>query len=215
MHLRFIWLLICPFLLSVPVFAASLPVEPQVLSSQLRIDRHDVAISNEDWHWLRRKNELVIGVSATETEPFRVVDDDNQYEGISADASALIAQLLGVQVRVVPFSDDQAALQALQAGSVDLVSQHIRQAPGQALIFTRPFARDRLALFKHANQPQASPDNLAGLTVAVASQHSEEARRRFPQALIRVYPGHDQAIAAAAFGQADLTWTMCSVPITG
>ncbi|SDQ71184.1 multi-sensor hybrid histidine kinase [Pseudomonas sp. UC 17F4] len=204
MHLRFIWLFICPFLLSVPVFAASLPVEPQVLSSQLRIDRHDVAISNEDWHWLRRKNELVIGVSATETEPFRVVDDDNQYEGISADASALIAQLLGVQVRVVPFSDDQAALRALQAGSVDLVSQHIRQAPGQALIFTRPFARDRLALFKHANQPQASPDNLAGLTVAVASQHSEEARQRFPQALIRVYPGHDQAIAAAAFGQADL-----------
>lgn len=184
--------------------AAMLPVEPQVLSSQLRIDRHDIAISSEDWHWLRRKGELVIGVSATEAAPFRVIDDDNQYEGISADATALIAQLLGMQVRVVPFGTDQDALQALQAGSIDLLSRHARQAPIDGLIFSEPYARDRLAMFKRSDEPRHSPTDLAGLRVSVTAEHSAELHKRFPRAAIREYPDHDQAIAAAAFGHADV-----------
>ena len=124
MHLRSFCLSIGLLLSSVPLLAATLPLAPQVLSSQLRIDRHDMAITTEDWHWLRHKAELKVGVYATECAPFSVYAQDNLYEGISADATALVAQLLGLQVKVVPFANEQDARKALQAGSVDVISIH-------------------------------------------------------------------------------------------
>lgn len=204
MYLRSICLSICLLLSSVGGVAASLPLAPQVLSSQLRIDRHDMAISTEDWHWLRHKVELRVGVSTSESAPFSVNAKDNQYEGISADATALVAQLLGLKVKIVPFASDDDALKALHAGSVDLISTHGSHAQRQGLLLSIPYARDRLALFKRSAEPRHSPDDLAGLRVAVTSEHSAELKQRFPRANLRVYSDHDKAIAAAAFGQADV-----------
>lgn len=204
MHLRSFCLSIGLLLSSVPLLAATLPLAPQVLSSQLRIDRHDMAITTEDWHWLRHKAELKVGVYATECAPFSVYAQDNLYEGISADATALVAQLLGLQVKVVPFANEQDARKALQAGSVDVISIHGSTEPRPDLLLSIPYARDRLAVFKRSAEPRHSPPDLAGLRVAITHEHSAELKHRYPRAVFRVYADHEKAIAAAAFGQADV-----------
>ncbi|WP_422419966.1 transporter substrate-binding domain-containing protein [Pseudomonas sp. GZD-222] len=204
MYLRSFCLSVCLLLSSTQTVAASLPLAPQVLSSQLRIDRHDIAISTEDWHWLRHKAELKVGVSPNESAPFSVNAEDNQYEGISADATALVTQLLGLQVKVVAFTSEQEAQQALQAGSVDVISTHGSNTPRQDLLLSIPYARDRLALFKRSAEPRNSPADLTGVRVAITDEHSAELKKRFPRADFRVYADHDKAIAAAAFGQADV-----------
>ncbi|MFZ0157317.1 transporter substrate-binding domain-containing protein, partial [Pseudomonas sp.] len=204
MYLRPIWLSICLIAFSASLHAAPLPLPLQVLSSQLHIDRHDIAISTDDWHWLRHKGEIRLGISPSESAPFAVNAEDNQYEGISADATALVSQLLGVQVKIVPFASDAQALQALQAGSIDMINSHGSHQPRENLILSTPYARDRLALFKRSAEPRHSPIDLAGLRVATTAAHSEDLRKRFPRADFRVYADHDKAIAAASFGQADV-----------
>ena len=204
MRLRSSWLPLCLLLISTQVAAISLPLAPQVLSSQLRLDRHDIAITTEDWHWLRHKAELRLGISPDESEPFSVNAEDHQYEGISADVTALVAQLLGVKVKIVAFASATQAEQALQAGSVDMVSRHGALSPSENLILSVPYARDRLALFKRSAEPRYSPTDLEGLRVAVTEEHSGDLIKRFPRADFRVYSDHDKAIAAAAFGQADV-----------
>ncbi|MDD1977505.1 transporter substrate-binding domain-containing protein [Pseudomonas tussilaginis] len=204
MYLRPIWLSICLIAFSASLHAAPLPLPLQVLSSQLHIDRHDIAISTDDWHWLRHKGEIRLGISPSESAPFAVNAEDNQYEGISADATALVSQLLGVQVKIIPFASDAQALQALQAGSIDMINSHGSHQPRENLILSTPYARDRLALFKRSAEPRHSPIDLAGLRVATTAAHSEDLRKRFPRADFRVYADHDKAIAAASFGQADV-----------
>ncbi|MGL5999006.1 MAG: transporter substrate-binding domain-containing protein [Pseudomonas proteolytica] len=204
MSLRTFCLSLGLLLSSAPMLAAPSSLAPQVLSSQLRIDRQDMPISTEDWHWLRHKAELRVGISPSESAPFSVNSQDHQYEGISADATALVAQLLGLQVKIVPFPSDSEAEKAVQDGRVDMISRHGSLEPRHDLRFSMPYARDRLALFKRSVESRHSPVDLAGLRVAVSQEHSEELKQHFPRADLRVYADHDKAIAAASFGQADV-----------
>lgn len=124
MYLRIVCLSIGLMLSCASVLANSLPAVPRTLASRLQIDRHDMAISIEDWQWLRHKAELRVGVSQTESAPFSVNVQDSLYEGISADVTALVAQLLGLQVKIVTYGNEQEARKALQAGRVDVISTH-------------------------------------------------------------------------------------------
>lgn len=146
MHSRFIWLFVCLALTAVQPAAAEPPTLPNTLHSRAHLDHHHLALEEEDWHWLRHKSALTIGAVATESAPFNVSYDDHHYEGISADVSALIGQMLGVRIKVVPFATRDAALQALQADSIDLLGSYSsRPATADSLRFSRPFAEARLA----------------------------------------------------------------------
>lgn len=189
---------------STPALAASLPMTTQVPSSQLRIDSHDRAISAEDWHWLRNKAELRVGVSPNEHAPFSVNAESNQYEGISADATALVAKMLGLQVKIVSFANQHDAEMAVQSGSVDVITRHGSLMPRPDILFSAPYARNQLALFKRNVEPRHSPIDLAGVRVAVTKEYRDVLKKRFPRADLRVYADPDKAISAAAFGQADV-----------
>lgn len=204
MNLRIICLSIGLMLSCASVLANSVHVTPRTLSSSLQIDRHDMAISTEDWQWLRHKAELRVGVSETESAPFSVNAQDNLYEGISADVTALVAQLLGLQVKTVTFANEQEARKALQAGRVDVISIHGSTEPRPDVLLSMPYAQDRLAVFKRSSERRQSPSDLAGLRVAITDEHSVELKKRYPRAYFRVYGSHEKAIAAAAFGQVDV-----------
>ena len=204
MYLRLFWLALCTLSFSSLTWAATLPLTPQALSSQLRIVRQDMGISTENWQWLRHKAELKVGISPDESAPFSVNAQSNQYEGISADVTALVAQLLVLKVKIVPFASALAAEQALEAGSIDVITRHGSYESSQDLIFSTPYARDRMAVFKRNAEPRNSPSDLAGLRVAVTDEHLQALRQRYPRADLQAYTSHDQAIAAASFGQADV-----------
>ncbi|WP_404942161.1 transporter substrate-binding domain-containing protein [Pseudomonas danubii] len=204
MHSRLFWLFICLAILAVQPAAAQLPSLPNTLYSTARLDHHDLALDDEDWRWLRHRSELKIGAVATESSPFNVSYNDNHYEGITADVSALIGQILGVRIKIVSFATRAEAMQALQAANIDLLGSYSSEQPAEAVRFTRPFAEARLALFKRKDELRKSPSNLAGLRVSVAQEHSAQLQSRFPLAHLMVYPTHDEAIAAAAFGHTDM-----------
>ena len=204
MYLRLFWLALCTLSWSAFAGAAVQPLAPQTLSSQLRIVRQDMGISTQDWHWLRHKAELRVGVSPDESAPFSVNDQSNQYEGISADVTALVAQLLVLKIKIVPFANAVDAEQALQSGSIDVITRHGSSESNQGLIFSRPYARDRLAIFKRSAQSDNSSADLADLRVAITAEHLPALQQRYPQADLKIYTHHEQAIAAAAFGQADV-----------
>ncbi|MBK5436001.1 transporter substrate-binding domain-containing protein [Pseudomonas sp. TH32] len=181
-----------------------MPLPYQALASELHVDHHEMEASPEDWLWLRHKSELKVGVSPSESAPFSIKTAENQYEGISADTTALVSQLLGVQLKLVPFANDEDAEQALIAGSIDLISSTHSQTSRQDLIFSTPYTQDRLAVFKRRSESRHPPANLAGLSVAVTREYVDELQQLYPRADFKVYSNHDKAIAAAAFGQADV-----------
>lgn len=204
MYLRLFWLALCTLSFNSLAEAATPSLAPQTLSSQLHIQRQDIGISEEDWQWLRQKAELRVGVSSDESAPFSVNAQSNQYEGISADVTALVAQMLVLKIKIVPFATSLAAEQSLQAGTIDVITRHGSYEASQGLISSIPYARDRLAVFKRSTEHRDSPTDLAGLRVAVTGDHLQELQQRYPRSDLKVYGSHDQAIAAAAFGQADV-----------
>ncbi|MGE8399662.1 MAG: transporter substrate-binding domain-containing protein, partial [Burkholderiales bacterium] len=193
MHSRLFWLFICLAILSAQPAAAQPPTLPNTLYSTVRLDHHDLALEDEDWRWLRHKSELKIGAVTTEPPPFNVSYNDNHYEGITADVSALIGQMLGVRIKIVPFATRAEAMQALQTDNIDLLGSFSSEPPADAIRFSRPFAEGRLALFKRNDESRKSPSNLAGLRVSVAQEHSAQLQSRFPLARLMVYPTHDEA----------------------
>ncbi|WP_423815352.1 transporter substrate-binding domain-containing protein [Pseudomonas koreensis] len=204
MYLRSLWMILCPLLITTSVASAPLPLPFHALASELHIDLHDMEVSPENWLWLRRKSELRVGVTPSESAPFSINAVENQYEGISADATALVSQLLGVQLKVVPFANDQDAEQALIAGSIDLISGQRGLAPRDDLIFSTPYTLDRLAVFKRRGESRNLPIDLADLRVAVTREHIDQLKQCYPHANFQVYADHGKAIAAAAFGEADV-----------
>lgn len=204
MHLRLIWLFICLAITGAQLAAADTPSQPKTLYSPLLLDQQDLAIEDKDWRWLRHKSELKIAVAATGTAPLYVSYHDSNYEGITADVTALIGQMLGLRIKVVPFRTQEDARLALLAGDIDVITSYHSGATTDPISYTRPFAESPLALFKRNDEQRNSPADLAGLRIAVTLEHSVEMQERFPLARFTIYPSHDEAIAATAFGHTDL-----------
>ncbi|AOE82915.1 chemotaxis protein CheY [Pseudomonas sp. TCU-HL1] len=174
------------------------------LSSQLVVDQQELVISEEDWHWLRQKRELVLGVAADGFAPLEIVGRDGSYEGIAADVVALVQQFLGMQVRLRRYADRPALLQALVAGEVDLLIGDGQDGTGLPVVRSLPFASDRLAMFRRYDDSRAFPKDLAGVTVALLPGHDQALGQRYPGARQVVADSVEDGLAAVAFGQADL-----------
>jgi len=161
-------------------------------------------IPDEDWLWLRQKAELKLGISKTESPPFSFKVNDGTYEGISADAASLISKLLGVQVEVVAFSTSQQAIQALQSGTIDVFDSHGYDVVGADVKLSTAYVQDHLAAFVRNTEYRYLPDDFSQLTIAIPAEYRMELESRFPHAHFSIFPNSDQALAAVAFGQADI-----------
>ncbi len=177
---------------------------PLVLSSQLVVDQQELLISEEDWHWLRQKRELVLGVAGGEFAPMEIIGRAGGYEGIAADAMALVQQLLGMQVRLRRYADRPALLQALVAGEIDLLVGDGQDGAGLPVVRSLPIATDRLALFRRYDDKRDFPQDLAGITVALVPGHDQALGQRYPGARQVVARSVEDGLAAVAFGEADL-----------
>ncbi|UCO98614.1 transporter substrate-binding domain-containing protein [Metapseudomonas lalkuanensis] len=175
-----------------------------VLSSQLVVDQQDLAISEDDWYWLRQKRELVLGVAADGTVPMEIIQRDGSYEGIAADTLALMSQWLGMQIRLRQYPDRPALLRALATGEIDLFVGDGQDGRGAPVTRSQAFATDRLALFRRYDDHRVLPQDLDGLRVARVPRHDQALGQRYPGAQQVVASSVDDAMAKVAFGQADL-----------
>ncbi|MBB1595785.1 transporter substrate-binding domain-containing protein [Achromobacter sp. UMC46] len=174
------------------------------LQSQEHWQHAAPAISESDWVWLREKRELVLGVVDKAQAPFEMVYRDGTYKGINADVTSLVAQLLGLSVRLVAFRDDKAALAALADKKIDLLAGDLDPAAATGLVPSLPYVTDKIALFRRTSETRKFRPDLRGITVAVAGgATAAEASRRYPDAKVVEYGTDDQAIAALGFGHSD------------
>lgn len=174
------------------------------LQSQVHWQHVTPAISESDWVWLREKRELVLGVVDKAQAPFEMVYRDGTYKGINADVTSLVAQLLGLSVRLVAFPDDKAALAALADKKIDLLAGDLEPAAAAGFLPSTPYVTDKIALFRRTSETRQFRADLRGITVAVAgAATAAEASRRYPDAKVVEYGTDDQAIAALGFGHSD------------
>ncbi|MFJ2986628.1 response regulator [Collimonas sp. NPDC087041] len=97
---------------------------PLQLFGRSTIAKFNFELSGEDWSWLGRKRELVLGFGAPGYPPFDIDISDTHYEGITADYVAIMAKAMGGKVSVRRYATRRAALDALMHEEVDLGVQH-------------------------------------------------------------------------------------------
>lgn len=188
---------------------AAEPVSPPFLltvQSQAHLLHATAVISESDGIWLRQKRELVLGVVSQDLAPFEFFYRDGSYKGVTADISSLVAQLLGLRIRLVAFPDRTAAFKALSDKKIDMIGGERSFAVSAGALASTPYVVDKVAIFRRAGETRIIPADLRGLTVSMAADASAVAltAQRYPQARIVNYDTPDQAIAALSFGRSDL-----------
>jgi two-component system sensor histidine kinase EvgS len=164
-------------------------------------------LSEQQWRWLRNKEELRLGVSLPDNRPFDITTSSQRYEGLSADYAALLSQLLAMPIIVSLFSSRQQAREALSSGTIDLLSSaNLSDTTQQSRVLSDSYAQEQTALYSRLNEKRFFPNNLDGVKIAVADHYLTPGaiREYFPNALLQTFNTPQEALAALAFGQADL-----------
>ncbi|MBK5374974.1 transporter substrate-binding domain-containing protein [Pseudomonas sp. TH43] len=165
---------------------------------QLRLD-------GADRYWLRMHPVLRMGVSGTDYPPFELTRNQHQLEGLSADYADLLAQLLGVRVEVLRYSDRAAAIAALKRGELDvLATSNNFELADPELMLSRAYAEDQPMLVTRVGE--APLTDLAGKRLAMAEDYLplRTVQAFYPQTVIQRYPSDMDALGAVAFGGVDV-----------
>jgi two-component system sensor histidine kinase EvgS len=175
------------------------------VQSQVHLQQAAPAISALDWEWLRQKRELVLGVVDEEKAPFEIVYRDGSYKGITADVSSLVAQLLGLNLRLLSYPSREAALRALDQHAVDMVGGEMRPGEGKAVAASTPYITDQVAIFRRATQTRDTPVDLLGMEIAIAAGDglADQLTARYPDAKFVRFGSADQALGALVLGHVD------------
>ncbi|MDD0977142.1 transporter substrate-binding domain-containing protein [Pseudomonas fontis] len=180
--------------------------EPLQLLGRSTVSGYALSLTPAERDYLQAHLPLRLGTSAPDYPPLDIVTTGHDYEGLSADYMALIAQLLQVRVQVLRYPDRAAAIAALKAGEIDvLASANAFEAKDNALSLSAPYANDQPMLTTRFGENLPSAD-LAGKKIAMMYHYlpPELVRRFYPKAQLLLYPSSLDGISALAFGQADV-----------
>lgn len=164
--------------------------------------RARVDLSEDDRRWLWRRRAIRVGVTRPDTPPFDLLGNGQHYEGISAEYTQLISEQLHLEVRLQAYDTRAAALAALRAGDVDmLTAAYGEEAELPGLIRTRPYAADEPVLVRRVD----NATERSGATLAVAGGYIGE------PGLAQLAPGYQltpvpsllNGLAAVAVGQVE------------
>src|SRR5471030_1353081 len=64
------------------------------------VDNYSVELDESEWRWLRQHDGLVLGTSVPDYAPFDLSNDGHDFEGITADFTGLLSELLHVPITV-------------------------------------------------------------------------------------------------------------------
>ncbi|CRL51651.1 ATP-binding protein [Pseudomonas sp. URMO17WK12:I11] len=201
------------FLFSLSVFQpvqASAPLEDSVdlkLIDRSSLEGKAVELSSEDWKWVRNKRVLVLGVAPPNFFPVEIISSGSYYEGVTADVLGIIGKLLHIEVRVVQFKDRSAALNALEMGLIDIVgSANDYELATHRVQLTQKYINDQPVLYVRKAEVRAIPSRLNGMHIAMADDYLPVGRLKalYPSAQFVTYTSREKALAALAFGNADM-----------
>lgn len=197
-----------PVLLSLAWSLATPAAEPESLQllGRSSVEGYRLELNQADWRWLRDKGRLQLGTSAPDYPPFENTINEHNFEGVTADFAALIAQLLRTPVEVKRYPSREAAIVALKQGEIDLLgSANGFEAADAGLTMSRPYAEDAPILVSRVGDSGRLTADLADLRVAMLDHYlrPETIKAAYPNARLELYPSTLSAMGAVAFGGAD------------
>lgn len=167
----------------------------------------DFTPEKADQRWLADKGVLRIGVSSPDYPPFDITTYTHDYEGITADYSALLGKALKVPLKVLRYPDRTALIHALLNQEIDLIgtaNNFESIVPGIAL--SEPYAVDQPTIVAPVGRYSSASINVAAKKVAMVDYYLplETVKQFYPDTEFLLYPSTLNAIGAVALGEADL-----------
>ena len=179
--------------------------QPLHLLGRSTVEGYQVKLDENDWQWLRDKRVLRLGVTGPDYPPFEVTRHRDELEGITADYSGLLGQLLHVKIDVLHYTTREAAMEALKRHELDLLGTSNKyEKADPALTSSRAYAEDQPMLVTRVDERM--PADLAGKRIAMVEDYlpAQTVEDFYPEATLHRYASVLDAVGAVAFGQADV-----------
>ncbi|WP_395313338.1 transporter substrate-binding domain-containing protein [Enterobacter sp. ECC-219] len=184
-------------------FAAS--AAPQEESLRLLARSHEEVIepglSSSEWRWVREHRKIRMAVWGPMMPPYDITTGLNDYGGINADFTGLVAENLGVDIEVVRYLSYDEALSALRAGKADFIPQAGASQQKQGLLLSVPYS-DNIPV--EVVNTDASPDDVVKRIAVSPVYNSRDVLARYPGASIVNFSSSRHALEALAFRKIDL-----------
>lgn len=158
-------------------------------------------LSGSEWRWVREHRKIRMAVWEPMMPPYDITTGLNDYGGINADFTGLVAENLGIEIDVVRYPTYDDALAALRAGKADFMPQAGRQQQKQGLMLSVPYS-DNVAV--EVINTDASPDEPVKRIAVSPVYSSSEVLARYPGASIVKFSSTRHALEALAFRKIDL-----------
>jgi two-component system sensor histidine kinase EvgS len=193
------------FVLFSAVLAGTVNGSEQLNPGAENIYYHTANIDAFRQQWSTRKS-INLGVVTPDAKPFDINFSDTHYRGISADYIETLNSILGVKINVRRFTNKQLALLALSQEEIDVVSTITAEdIQSSDITLSLPYAKDVPQVFNRANDDRI---NISPSQTSIALKRGylspAQIEQLFPGATPSYFNNDEQAIAAVAFGQADL-----------
>lgn len=167
-----------------------------------------VSASASTMEEILKRGELRVAVQA-QGPPFSFIDKKGVRTGSSIEFCNLIAEEMGVKLKILDFDWD-GLIPALLTGKADILAADMTPKLKRALkvSFTQPFIVSTQIAYVKADAPFKSLDELNNPDVTAAdllgSVYSETLKKLFPKATPKVYKGGgNMAMSAVMNGHAD------------
>ncbi|MBB4865230.1 PAS domain S-box-containing protein [Pseudomonas nitritireducens] len=147
-----------------------------------------------------------VGLFRAGWPPFEVIDEFDQFHGISADYLQLVSERLGLKFQPVLYNTWEEVLAAERAGEVDLLPSTASTPAREAfLVFSKPYLTTSSLIFARRDSTIRTLDDLSGRRVAVEQGYAVH------ELLAKAVPGIDfvvsddspSALKAVSSGRAD------------
>ncbi len=168
---------------------------------------HQLSLTSDDWQWLRNKRELVLGTAQQNLPPLEMVNETKEYEGVTADYVGLLADALGVKISVRAYDTREQVFNALARGEIDLMGSVTQdEARPRQLLLSQSYLVNRPTLVARLGDSPSLKGGLQGRRLAISQDTISlpVAQAMYPLARIETYGSADAAMAAVAFGDADV-----------
>ncbi|WP_027906682.1 transporter substrate-binding domain-containing protein [Pseudomonas taiwanensis] len=180
--------------------------EPRDLLARALSAASPLTLDAQDRQWLQRREALILGSSRPDYPPFEINTSLSDYEGLSADYAGVIAEQLGVPIKVMRFANRHEAIAALRDGRIDLLgSSNAFEADDAHLVLSQPYTDDLPVIATREGRSLKSNLELDGLRLAMVDHYlpGEAVRALYPKAQLSLYRSTQAGLAAVELGEVD------------
>lgn len=162
-----------------------------------------LSLSADQAAFIKQQRQLNVGVTHYDAPPFGMRNIRNEYEGLSADYTGLVAWQLNLPVKIKVFSSSEEAWQALARGDIDLIPSVAAFPDNDAFAFSLPYASDKPVLGLNDSDTAPLAEDLRDTDVAMPRDYLplSQAQAAYPNARFRLFDSYQEALSAVAFGQ--------------